>query len=174
MTFKNIWFYRLLDTGANEIFKYTEDYQDVTLKSVNLLGLAGLPVVFDCNGKEAHIVAEYMCLLGAQAMGWVGFSATDTLILHLFDRSGVYLTGNVDACFYDSSCGIEGSPTFLTPGHPVKMDKASAMDNDSSVTGDTVKDALENLTEKNGVSGVFTTVDGKTVTVTDGQITNIV
>lgn len=58
------------------------------------------------------------------------------------------------------------SPTYTNP--------ASQFNNDSSVTGTTVKDALNNLTEKNGINGNFTTTDGKTITVVDGQITNIV
>ena len=55
------------------------------------------------------------------------------------------------------------------------MSRASSLSNDSSCNwGDTVKDALNNCIEKNSVNGTFTTVDGKTITVVDGQITNIV
>jgi len=52
--------------------------------------------------------------------------------------------------------------------------KDTLIKNTSSITGTTVKDALDNLIEKNGINGTFTTTDGKTVTVVDGQITNIV
>jgi len=65
-----------------------------------------------------------------------------------------------------SSGGVVGSYT-LKYG-------ADVIDNDSSVTGATVKDALNNLLEKNSISGSFTTVDGKTINVVDGQITSIV
>lgn len=52
---------------------------------------------------------------------------------------------------------------------------ASRINNDSSVTGTTVKDALENLVAKSaGWTGSFTTHDGKTVTVVNGQITNVI
>lgn len=50
---------------------------------------------------------------------------------------------------------------------------ASLFKNDSSVSGASVKDALDNCVAKNSVSGTFTTVDGKTITVVNGQITNI-
>ena len=49
--------------------------------------------------------------------------------------------------------------------------------NDSSVSGATVKDALNDLDsgklQKNSISGSFTTVDGKTITIVDGQVTSI-
>jgi hypothetical protein len=51
---------------------------------------------------------------------------------------------------------------------------ASLFKNDSSVSGASVKDALDNCVAKNSISGTFTTVDGKTITVVNGQITNII
>jgi len=61
--FKDIVLFRMSDTGANEIFRFTENYQDVTLKQVTYVGLSAFnsPVAFNCNGKEAHIVADYVC-----------------------------------------------------------------------------------------------------------------
>lgn len=176
VVFKDIVLFRMSDAGANEIFRFTEDYQDVTLKQVTYVGLSSFnsPVAFNCNGKEAHIVCDYVCGLGTEDWGAMAFSNTETLVLQLRNRVSVYLTGEIDACWYDSSCIIEGNPTWNTPDHPIMIDKTSAMENDSSVTGSTVKDALNNLSEKNGINGTFTTVDGKTVTVVDGQITSIV
>jgi len=175
--FKNIWFYRLFDTGANEIFRYTENYQDVTLNYTSCIGLGAptnSPSVFNCNGKEAHLISRGVTLIGAEELGWIAFSNPATLVLHLFDRAGVYLASEtIDACFLTSSCIISGTPTFTTPDNPVLIERASGTKNDSSVTGDTVKDALNNLTEKNGINGTFTTTDGKTITVVDGQITAI-
>lgn len=72
---------------------------------------------------------------------------------------------------------VEGLQFLITggiTGTSLTFRSASMIANDSAITGDTVKDALDNLVEKNGISGSFTTVDGKTVTVVDGQITNIV
>jgi len=145
--FKDIIFYRISDTGANEIFKFTEDFQDVTLKQVTYVGLSAFssPVAFNCNGKESHIVCDYLCGLGTSDWGAMAFSNVGTLVLHLYNKSSVYLTGESDACFIDSSCTITGNPTFSTSDHPFLVDKASGMDNDSSVTGDTVKEALETL-----------------------------
>lgn len=177
VNFKDIWFYRLADAGANEIFRFTEDYQDVTLNWVNCVGLGATnsPKVFNCNGKEAHVTTRGGSSLGQDAMSWHPFMNPSTLVLHLHDRTVVYLASEtIDACWLESSCVIQGTPSFSTPNHPILIDKASGVDNDSSVEGDTVKDALENLTEKNGVSDSFTTNDGKTVTVVDGQITSIV
>lgn len=55
---------------------------------------------------------------------------------------------------------------------------ASDVLNDSSVIGTTVKDALNTLDSNKvngtGISGFFTTVDGKTVTITNGVVTSIV
>jgi hypothetical protein len=176
--FKDLSFYRLSDTGSNEIFRYTEDYQDVTLEGVTCMGLYMGPgfesaKVFNCNGKEAHLITRGECLLGAQAAGWTAYSNPATLVLHLYDRSGIYLASDtLDACFLTSSCVIEGTPTFSTPGHPVLIEKASGTENDSSVTGDTVKDALEALDNYQGWSFA---IDGVTKdTVTSGAVLNFV
>lgn len=145
--FEDLWFYRLSDAGANEIFRYTENYQEVNLHWVNCIGLGSMssPAVFNCNGKEAHIIAERKCVLGAEAMSYVAFSNSSTLVANLFESSFLYIPGTIDAVWYDASSGITGNPTYNTPNHPVLMDKVSGIDNDSSVTGNTVKDALENL-----------------------------
>ena len=81
--------------------------------------------------------------------------------------AGSTLYADFDAVSYPNTLTLTGNPTLsrLTEGEAIK--------NDSSVTGDTVKDALDNLIEKNGINGTFTTTDGKTITVVDGQITNI-
>lgn len=145
--FKNIWFYRLSDVGANEIFRFTEDYQDLTLDWVTCIGLGAMssPAVFNCNGKEAHVIAIRKCLLGAAAMTYMAFSNASTLVANLFESSWIYATGTVDAIWYDASSGVDGSPTYNTPNNPVLMDKASATKNDSSINGDTVKDALDHI-----------------------------
>ena len=62
----------------------------------------------------------------------------------------------------------------LNAGNVDLMSHASALANDSSVSGTSVKDALNNCVTKNAINGSFTTVDGKTITVVDGQITSIV
>lgn len=62
----------------------------------------------------------------------------------------------------------------LNSGNVDLMSHASALSNDSSVSGNSVKDALNNCVTKNAINGSFTTVDGKTITVVDGQITSIV
>jgi len=93
--------------------------------------------------------------LGCSDWGAMAFSNIATLVLQLRNRTSVYLTGELDACWYDGSCKIEGSPTWNTPGHPILTDK-------------------EQLLAKNSINGTFTTTDGKTITVVNGQITNIV
>jgi len=155
--FKDIVLFRMSDEGANEIFRFTEDYQDVTLKQVTYVGHSSFnsPPAFNCNGKEAHIVADYVCGLGHEEWGKMAFSNIETLVLQLRNRTSVYLTGELDACWYDGSCKIEGNPTYNTPDHPILTDK-------------------EQLLAKNSINGTFTTVDGKTVTVTDGQIISII
>jgi hypothetical protein len=147
VVFKTLWFYRLSDAGANEIFRYTEDYQDVTLEWTSCIGFGamGSPAVFNCNGKEAHIVAVRKCLFGSSSTAYTAFSNASTLVANLFEGSWLYDTGMVDSISYDASCVIEGSPTYNSPDNPVLMDKASGMENDSTVSGTTVKDALENL-----------------------------
>ena len=154
--FKDIVLFSMSDTGANEIFRFTEDYQDVTLKQVTYVGLSAFnsPSAFNCNGKEAHIIADSICGLGNADWGQMAFSNAETLVLQLRNRTSVYLTGEIDACWYDGSCKIEGSPTYNTPSHPILTDK-------------------EQLLAKNLINGTFTTTDGKTITVVDGQITNI-
>lgn len=175
---KDIQFNRIADTGANEIYRFTEDYQDVVLEWVSCIGFGApfnSPKVFNINGFESHILTKGNCLLGAQAANWHPFLNPLKLVLHIYDRTSFYgASDTFDACFMTDSTLIEGTPTFITPDHPVRVNKASGMDNDSSVTGDTVKDALNNCLEKNGINGTFTTTDGKTITVVDGQITNIV
>ena len=161
--------------GANEIFKFTEDISQVRLRWVSCIGISGFnsPAVFNCNNQEAHIDLEYGAL-GVEAGGsnYVAVSNYSGLVLHLFNNAYAYITGTMDMVSMDASARIEGSPTFSTAKN--LRDKSSGMENDSSVTGDTVKDALDNLTEKNGINGTFTTTDGKTITVVDGQITSIV
>lgn len=62
----------------------------------------------------------------------------------------------------------------LTNTGTLTIDQAcSQIKNDSSVTGVTVKDALNNVVAKNGIGGTFTTTDGKTITVSNGQIAAI-
>jgi hypothetical protein len=83
------------------------------------------------------------------------------------------MTGNysVDSNSYASyfaNVAPKGSETFTL------LDKASGIQNDSSVSGTTVKDALNNCVVKNGINGSFTTVDGKTITIANGQVTSIV
>jgi len=126
------------------------------LKQVTYVGLSAFnsPVAFNCNGKESHITADYICGLGSEGWGQMAFSNAETLVLQLRNRTTVYLTGEIDACWYDGSCKIEGNPTWNTPSHPILIDK-------------------EQLLAKNSINGTFTTVDGKTVTVENGQITNI-
>lgn len=88
------------------------------------------------------------------------------------------LTSDGASCYlnYDVVSAPENPANIvsLNGGNISLMSRASSLSNDSSVTGDTVKDALNNCIEKNSVNGTFTTVDGKTITVVDGQITNIV
>ena len=146
---KDISFNRMADTGANEIFCFTADYQDVILEWVSCIGFGApfnSPKVFNINGFESHIITKGTCLLGALAADWHPFLNPLKLVLHIYDRTGFYgASDTFDACFMTDSTVIEGTPTFTSPGHPVKINKASGMDNDSSVTGDTVKDALETL-----------------------------
>jgi hypothetical protein len=146
---KDIQFNRMADTGANEIYRFTADYQDLTLEWVSCIGFGApfnSPKVFNINGFESHILTKGNCLLGAQAADWHPFLNPLKLVLHIYDRTGFYgASDTFDACFMTDSTVIEGTPTFTTPGHPVRINKASGMDNDSSVTGDTVKDALETL-----------------------------
>lgn len=88
------------------------------------------------------------------------------------------LTSDGANCYfnYDVTSAPENPANVvsLNGGIFILISRASSLANDSSVTGDTVKDALDNCLEKNAISGTFTTTDGKTVTVVDGQITNIV
>ena len=146
---KNIQFLRMSDTGANEIFRFTADYQNLNLEWVSCIGFGApfnSPKVFNLNGFEGHILTRGNTLLGAEAADWHPFLNPATLVLHIYDRTGFYgASDTFDACFMTDSTVIEGTPTFTSPGHPVRINKASGMDNDSSVSGDTVKDALENL-----------------------------
>lgn len=173
--FSNLWFYRIMDgmSGANEIFKFTEDIHQVRLRWVSCIGIASMssPAVFNCNNMEAHIDLEYGALGVGESALYVAVSNYSGLVLHLFNNAYAYITGTMDMASIDASARIEGSPTFSTAKN--LRDKSSGMENDSGVSGDTVNDALENLNEKNGINGSFTTVDGKTITVVDGQITNI-
>jgi len=61
---------------------------------------------------------------------------------------------------------------------PNLQQPASQIGNDSDVIGPTVKDAINTVNseslKKNTISGTFTTNDGKTITVVDGQITEII
>jgi len=157
VVFKNIWFYRLSDAGANEIFKFTEDYQDVTLDWITCVGLGAMssPTVFNCNGKEAHVVSLGRCGLGTIDWSYVPFTSPSTLVLHIRNGTVVNLGSElVDACWYDASCEIQGTPTWNTPDHPIQQDAKNAL-------------------IKNTINGTFTTTDGKTVTVVDGQVTDI-
>jgi len=86
--------------------------------------------------------------------------------------------GDSSGCNDDEGI-VNGTGDAITTNvvaEPIKTygNRATDIRNDSSVTGVTVKDALDNLVEKNGISGTFTTVDGKTITVSNGQITSIV
>jgi len=77
---------------------------------------------------------------------------------------------------YDTTSAPENpsSVISLNSGNISITTHASALQNDSSVSGNTVKDALDNCLVKNGISGSFVTVDGKTITIVDGQVTSIV
>lgn len=179
--FKDVSLWRQSDHTQNEIFKFTEDFQYVTLQGVVCFGLTtGMPQFdsgpcFNCNGKEAHLIGRGTNLIGAEEATYVAFSNPATLVLHLYDQTGIYLANeHIDALFMTSSCVLQGNPTYNTPGNPTLIEKASGTENDSTVAGTTIKDALENLNEKNGIGGTFTTTDGKTITVVDGQITSIV
>ena len=149
--FTDIQFYRMMDgvAGGTIIFKFTEDWQRVQLVSVTCVGISSLssPPVFDCNSKEAHIVAE-LSALGIGDVGGAFYEASSNYsgqVTHLYNGSYIYITGLTDKIEYDASGVIEGSPTYSTSNQPVLVDKASAVENDSTVSGVTVKDALENL-----------------------------
>lgn len=144
--FENLWFYRISDAGANEIFKFTENYQDVILKWVTCLGFSGMPVVFNCNSgvlTEMHVNAEMGSALSLPATSWEAFSDYADLVLHLYNGSYAYLTGTLDAAYTDASSSMMGNPSYSTPGMPELIDNISGVDNDSSVTGATGKDVVE-------------------------------
>ena len=84
-----------------------------------------------------------------------------------------YVSGGSDFAsllFYGTPLDLQGSTYLYSP--------AMFVSNDSTVVGASVKDALNTLDSGklsiNGINGSFTTVDGKTVTVVNGQIISIV
>jgi hypothetical protein len=133
-------------------------------------------VTIDSNGG--------VCGLIDMSVGNTGFGAAismdnDGAALQANTLSGIVCSGNI-------SCGaahtyVEGL-NFVgfgaLTGTNLIYKPASRLNNDSSVAGSAVKDALETLDTnklaKNAINGSFATVDSKTITVVDGQITSIV
>lgn len=171
VVFANFNFWRIMDTGGNEIFKFMNDFEGIKMDNVLTVGMSGNPVTFNCNSKEIDFEMMYSAI-GMEGSSYLALSNQSKAIFHLYNGSCLYETGTIDYIRADASAIIDGNPT-VTSGI-VLADKTSKIENDSSVTGDTVKDALNNLTEKNGVDGTFTTVDEKTITIVDGQVTSIV
>lgn len=141
--FSNLWLYRIGDSGANEIFRFTEDISQIRLRWVQCQGIGALsPPSFNCNNFEAHIDAEYG-QVGVEAASYEAVSNYGGLVLHLYNNAEAYVTGNMDLAYRDASTRITGGATFATGDNLV--DVASGVLNDSSRPGATVKDALENL-----------------------------
>lgn len=112
-------------------------------------------------GEFKTFTASRVCLSNVRFnVGTVALTAASAVTLKL------------DAHTYKTLL-VEHSPIVTNVNFEL-IDIAAGIANDSLITGDTVKDALNNLVEKNGINGTFTTVDGKTITVVDGQISSIV
>ena len=180
-------------TNANTIVEYNYFYGNNTSLSSDKGGMAIYPSADDLKIRYNIFDSNYN---GFTIRNKTGVASADILInYNEFINSTNYgimnlaqSGGNLNAkwnWFGDSSgCNddagvINGTGDAITTNvvaEPLKTygNKATDVRNDSSVTGATVKDALNNLTEKNSISGSFTTVDGKTITVVDGQITNII
>lgn len=71
-----------------------------------------------------------------------------------------------------SSFSIAGTEVSFTFVNPLTADEQTLLDNQMAMRG--YESGSSNTLKKNGVSDTFTTEDGKTVTVVDGQITAIV
>jgi len=143
----------------------------IILNTVAVYGVRAGTLVSSVGGYFVNIASQVINSLGGIAMDLQN-GATSTTPNMISDT---YAVGNV-VCGTSHTIveGIQFGVVGSLSGTVIKYRPASKIDNDSSVTGDTVKDALNNLTEKNSISGNFTTVDGKTITVVDGQITAIV
>ena len=58
-------------------------------------------------------------------------------------------------------------------GHSKNADTYLDKDGTNEVSAATIKDAISKQLNKNSITGTFTTLDGKLITVVDGQITKI-
>lgn len=143
VTFENIRFNRMSDSGGTIIFKFLDNYQKLILRWFAVIGLSTMsPKCFDCNSKESHFDMEHSTV-GLEPASYVATINQSGAVYHLRENSFIYETGTIDYVRKDSSGEIQGNPT-VTSG-VVLEDKCSEMSNDSSVSGDTVKDALETI-----------------------------
>ena len=139
-----------------------------------------------CGGMIGRVVPYYIMnvtftrplLLSTPAGGgggnWynVKFKSGSNFNYNSLPYSGSIKTDANSYASYYTNVVTKGNETITL------LDEAKGVKNDSSVTGISVKDALETLdTNKvngTGISNTFTTVDLKTVTVVNGVITSIV
>jgi hypothetical protein len=188
----SVW---LADLWADSIisnFRGTVDYIQIT----NDCLISG-----NITQHSSHMIIRDSIVYGNIVIDDIGLEVPDPVYgdsgTRNISNSGCNNVSVIDNCWLElhachtwGSLTVNGATAYLNydlvsaPENPANviiqnsgnadlMSHASALSNDSSVSGTSVKDALNNCVTKNGINGSFV-VNGVTFTVVNGQITNIV